>query len=51
MLEFDGKHYYVETPGGTRWSFDDRDLDEQYAVDALYAWSRVLDFVRERGDA
>lgn len=44
----DFTYYSIETPGGNRWSFDEEDLDVPYIEDTLYAWSRLLDFVRER---
>lgn len=42
------KIYSLETPGGQRWSWDEDDLDEDYAIDCLWAWSRLLDFVKAR---
>jgi len=44
------KYYSVETPGGERWSWDEEDLSEAYIEDALWAWSRLLDFVKGRND-
>lgn len=40
------EYYSLETPGGHRWTFDEDDLDEAYIEDALWAWSRLLDFVK-----
>lgn len=49
---FNGRSYYsLDTPAGQRWSWDEEDLDEGYIVDSLFAWSRLLDFVKERNDA
>ncbi len=45
------KYYSLETPGGRRWTFDEEDLDEAYIEDTLGAWSRLLDFVKERQNA
>lgn len=42
------KYYSVETPGGERWSWDEEDLSEAYIEDALWAWSRLLDFVKDQ---
>lgn len=42
------KIYSLETPGGQRWSWDEDDLDEDYIVGALWAWSRLLDFVKAK---
>lgn len=42
------RYYSLETPGGNRWSFDEDDLDEAYIEDTLWAWSRLLDFVKAR---
>lgn len=42
------KLYSVETPAGQRWSWDEEDLDEGYIEDSLWAWSRLLDFVKAR---
>lgn len=42
------KIYSLETPGGQRWSWEDDDLNEEYIVGALWAWSRLLDFVKAR---
>lgn len=42
------KYYSLETPGGNRWSFEEEDLNEDYIVDTLWAWSRLLDFVKAR---
>lgn len=42
------KIYSLETPGGQRWSWDEDDLDEEYIVGALWAWSRLLDFVKAK---
>lgn len=47
----DRAYYSLETPGGRRWSWDEEDLDEAYIEDTLWAWSRLLDFVRERNNA
>lgn len=44
------QYYSLETPGGNRWSFDEDDLDEAYIEDTLWAWSRLLDFVKARND-
>lgn len=40
--------YSLETPAGQRWSWDEADLEEGYIEDALFAWSRLLDFVKAR---
>ena len=45
------KYYSVETPLDRRWSWDEEDLDEAYIEDVLWAWSRLLDFVKERNNA
>lgn len=45
-----GVQYSLETPGGNRWTFDEDDLDEAYIEDTLWAWSRLLDFVKARND-
>ncbi len=46
-----GREFYsIETPGGERWSWDEEDLNESYIEDALYAWSRLLDYVKTRDD-
>lgn len=42
------EYYSLETPGGHRWSWDEEDLNADYARDALYAWSRLLDFIEAR---
>lgn len=42
------EYYSLETPGGHRWSWDEEDLDESYIEDTLWAWSRLLDFVKAR---
>lgn len=47
-VTFNGLWYVVSTPTGDTWSMDDEDLDEQYAISALHAWSRWLDYVRIR---
>lgn len=47
---YNGDWYELETPGGHRWSWDEEDLDEAYIEDTLWAWSRLLDFVKARGD-
>lgn len=41
-------YYSLETPSGNRWSWDEEDLDEAYIEDTLWAWSRLLDFVKAR---
>lgn len=41
-------YYTLETPGGNRWSFEEEDLEESYIEDTLWAWSRLLDFVKGR---
>ncbi len=41
-------YYSIETPGGNRWTFEDEDLNEGYIEDTLWAWSRLLDFVKDR---
>lgn len=41
-------YYSTETPLGRRWTFDEEDLDEAYIEDVLWAWSRLLDFVKAR---
>lgn len=47
-----GREFYsFETPRGERWSWDEEDLNEAYIEDTLWAWSRLLDFVRERNNA
>lgn len=47
-----GRRFYaIETPRGERWSWDEEDLDEGYIEDALFAWSRLLDFVKARDNA
>lgn len=43
--------YSLETPAGQRWSWDEEDLDADYCEDALWAWSRLLDFVKARDNA
>jgi len=43
-------YYSVETPSGQRWSWDEEDLDEEYIESSLWAWSRLLDFVKARND-
>lgn len=44
-----GREYYsIETPSGQRWSWDEEDLDEAYIEDSLWAWSRLLDFVKAK---
>lgn len=42
------KIYSLETPGGQRWSWDEEDLNEAYIEDVLWAWSRLLDFVKAK---
>lgn len=42
------KYYSLETPGGQRWSWDEEDLNEAYIEDTLWAWSRLLDFVKAK---
>lgn len=42
------KIYSLETPSGYRWSWDEDDLNEAYIEDVLWAWSRLLDFVKAR---
>lgn len=41
-------YYSLETPSGHRWSWDEEDLNEAYIEDVLWAWSRLLDFVKAR---
>lgn len=46
-----GREFYsVETPRGERWSWDEEDLDAEYIEDTLFAWSRLLDFVKARDE-
>lgn len=46
-----GREFYsVETPAGHRWSWDEEDLNEAYIEDVLWAWSRLLDFVKAQGN-
>lgn len=45
------KYYSIETPLGRRWTFDEEDLDEAYCEDVLWAWSRLLDFVKAKNGA
>jgi len=47
-VTYNGDWYTVSTPNGESWSMDEDDLDEQYAISALHAWSRWLDYVRIR---
>lgn len=42
--------YFLETPLGNRFSFDEDELNEGYIEEQLWAWSRVLDFVKARND-
>lgn len=44
-------YYSLETPRGNRWTFEDEDLEESYIEDTLWAWSRLLDYVKKRDDA
>lgn len=46
-VTFNGQWYEIETPAGNRWTFDPEDLDETYIHDTLWAWSRLLDYVKE----
>lgn len=46
-VQFNGDWYTLETPGGNHWTFEDVDLDEAYIEDTLWAWSRLLDYVKE----
>lgn len=50
-VTFNGDWYTVTTPNGGTWSMDEDDIDEQYAISALHAWSRWLDYVRIRNDS
>jgi len=50
-VEFNGDWYTVTDPGGTTWTFDPDELDENYIEQNLWAWSRLLDFVKERNNA
>lgn len=45
------EYYSLETPRGHRWTFDEEDLDEAYIEDTLWAWSRLLDYVKAVRDA
>ena len=45
-VTFNGYWYTVTTPSGNTWSFDPIDQNEADAIDALWAWSRWLDFVK-----
>lgn len=42
------EYYSLETPGGHRFSFDEDELSEEYIEEQLWAWSRLLDFVKAR---
>lgn len=45
-VTFNGDWYEIETPEGQHWTFDEADLDANYIEDTLWAWSRLLDYVR-----
>lgn len=47
-VSFNGDWYTLETPGGNHWTFEEEDLNEAYIEDTLWAWSRLLDFVKAR---
>lgn len=47
-VTFNGDWYEIETPEGQHWTFDEADLDAGYIEDTLWAWSRLLDYVRGR---
>ncbi len=41
-----GGWWEVEGPNGNRWTFDREDFEPAYIEDALWAWSRLLDYVK-----
>lgn len=46
-VEFNGDWYTVTDPQGTTWTFDPDEMDESYIEQNLWAWSRLLDYVKE----
>lgn len=49
-VEYNGTWYTVTGPSGNTWTFDEDEMDEVYIEEALYCWSRWLDFVKARND-
>lgn len=45
-VTFNGLWYTVTAPNGNTWSMEDEDKDIPYVEDALYVWSRWLDYVK-----
>ncbi len=45
-VTFNGIWYTVATPSGNTWSMEEDDKDIAYIEEALYAWSRWLDYVK-----
>lgn len=50
-VTFNGHWYTVTTPDGQTWTFDPEETEVAYIENALYAWSRWLDYVRSEQDA
>lgn len=47
-VSLNGNWYYLNTPRGRYMTFDPEELEEAYIEDQLWAWSRLLDFVKAR---
>lgn len=46
-VQFNGDWYTVTDPQGTTWTFDPDEMHESYIEQNLWAWSRLLDYVKE----